>query len=259
MPFGAHETLEVNEILLEKVNMITHFTLYAQAAKNPRLVDMIRRHQQEEIRTYDEIVAYTHDYNSFKPVPPQSNLRGVTPEQIQYGVNEPPQMQPQSNAQMTDREVAIALLLCHKNASMNGLRATLECADPNLRQMLLNSCANCVNQAYEVFLFLNELNEYQVPEMQSHIAKEFLHRYQPTGQQVQSQYGQARQGAGQPWQGAGNPGQTYGYGNQTAGYAAQTSGYGGQTGYRVRQTPSRMPTGSNQSTLYGNRNNYGVQ
>lgn len=248
MPFGAHETMEVNEVLLEKVNMITHFNLYAQSTKNQRLLDMLMRHQQEEIRTYDEILAYTHDYNRFNPVPPRTNVRGITPQQIQYGVNQPPQMQPQSDAAMTDRDVAIAMLQCHKNASMNGLRATLECADPNLRQMLLNSCANCVNQAYEVFLFLNEQNEYQVPELNSRIAKDFLHRYQPSGQQLQSQYmGQSGQGVGQ--------------GTQYSGQAMNVGGQysAGRSAYGTGQNRGQIPTGSQQSTLYGNQNNYGTR
>src|SRR3954471_9986543 len=89
MPFGAHEAMEVHEILTEKINMINHFNFYANQTKTPELKDMIRRHLQEEIKSYDAIVSYTHDYQHFTPVPPNTNISGIQPEQIQYGLNNP--------------------------------------------------------------------------------------------------------------------------------------------------------------------------
>ncbi|MGJ7922629.1 spore coat protein, partial [Neobacillus sp. LXY-4] len=97
MPFGAHETMEVHEILSEKVNMISHFNFYAAQTKNPQLRDMTIRHQQEELRSYDAIVAYTHDYQSFSPLPANTNMSGVTPDQIQYGLNNPTMVTPETN------------------------------------------------------------------------------------------------------------------------------------------------------------------
>ena len=36
MPFGAHETMEVHEILNEKINMINHFSWYMQNCRDPQ-------------------------------------------------------------------------------------------------------------------------------------------------------------------------------------------------------------------------------
>jgi spore coat protein CotF len=248
MPYGAHETMEVHEILMEKMNVITHFNLYAKETKNQRLLDMIIRHQQEEIRSYDELVNYTHDYNRFAPIPPNTPITGVGPKQIQYGLKNPPQFAPQSDAVLSDWEIAVAMLLCHKNAARNSAWASLECADPNLRRLLLNCAANCGNQAYEVFLFLNEQGLYQVPMLNSHTAKTLLHRYQPTNESLKSQYF----------------GQNAGYGGQNAGYGGQTMGYGGQygngngpygysnaVGAETEAMNGALYTGSPESTFYG--------
>jgi len=64
MPFGAHETMEVHEILNEKINMINHFGLYKQICQDPQLRDMIERHMQTAVASYNEIVQYTHDYSA---------------------------------------------------------------------------------------------------------------------------------------------------------------------------------------------------
>jgi spore coat protein CotF len=198
MPFGAHEAMEIHEILNEKVNMITHFNLYATQTKNPELKEMITRHLQAAIQSYDAIVAYTHDYHPFSPVPANTNISQVKPEQIQYGLNNPTMVAPETNSALNDFEVASAVLLCHKNSANNSMKASLEMADPNLRQMLVNSAVNCSNQAYEVFLYMNNQGLYQVPKIKDHTAKTYLHSYQPSGESLKAQY-------------AVNPGQNQGY------------------------------------------------
>ncbi|WP_409302614.1 spore coat protein [Peribacillus sp. SCS-155] len=251
MPFGAHETMEVHEILLQKVNMISHFNFYATEAKNPQLLDMIVRHQQEEIRTYNDMVSYTHDYKGFTPVPPNTVIRSIKPQDIKYGLNNPPQFRPEADAVLSDAEVAAAVLLCHKNGARNGIWAALECADPNLRQMLINSAVNCVNQAYEVFVFMNQQGLYQVPTLQDHTAKTFIHSYQPAGRDLENQYfGQDVQNAG--------------YGSMNPGFAARNTGTtGGQTGggagYMGNASGADFNVSAPNSMLYGGAGESGRQ
>ncbi len=187
MQFGAHETMEVHECLMEKINAIAHFNLYARETRNPQLADMIVRHQQEAIRSYNEIVGLTRGGGeSFQPV-----MNTPTPElshqQIRYGLNNPPQFAPQADAALTDTEIAAAMLICHKNGARNAMWASLECADPNLRRALLNSAVACNNQAYEVFLVMNQVGLYQVPTMNNRTS--ILQSYQPAGVAPVAQFG----------------------------------------------------------------------
>lgn len=182
MPFGAHETMEVHEILNEKMNMINHFALYASQAQDRSLRQMIERHLQTAVQAYDQLVSYTHDYNAASGMGrPMGNVQ-VQPQHIQYGLHNPAQQmpQPQGQARLNDQQIVMAVLGCHKNSAKNHMQASLECADPNIRQMLLNGANTCSNQAYEVFLFMNQQGTYQVPTMNDHTAKTYLHAYQPT-------------------------------------------------------------------------------
>ena len=180
MPYGAHETMEVHEILNEKINMINHFAFYSEQAKDPRLQQMIKRHLQSAINGYDQLVAYTHNYNTVSPFTLTSSKLDVQPQQIQYGLHNPAQVSPLMNGSFADLQIVYALLSFHKNSAKNQLSSSLECADPNVRQMLIHEATICANQAYEVFLFMNEQGQYQVPTMQDQTAKTFLHTYQPT-------------------------------------------------------------------------------
>lgn len=236
MPFGAHETMETHEILMEKINAITHFNLYAQQAQNPQLREMIYRHQQEEILSYNELVGLTRGSNRFEPFPSNTPIQGVNNQQIQYGVNNPPQMGPQADATLTDAEIAVAMLLCHKNGARNCTWASLECADPNLRRTLFNCAATCNNQAYEVFLLMNQQGLYQVPTL-SPQGQRFLGSYQPAGAALQAQYGLTN------GQMAGNTG-AYPYG--AAGYS--NANMGGTGGNLPNQNFS---AGTRESVLYG--------
>lgn len=179
MPYGAHETMEVHEMLNEKINLINHFSMYYQQCQDKNLRDMIDRHLMTAIQSYNQLVSYTHDYNAAQQGSRAYGMPNVSAQHIQYGLHNPSQMMPQPQQGMNDRQIVSAMLACHKNSARNHMHAALECADPNVRQMLMNGAINCANQAYEVFVYMNRNGQYQVPTMNDHTAKTFLHSYQP--------------------------------------------------------------------------------
>ncbi|CAG7624739.1 spore coat protein [Paenibacillus allorhizosphaerae] len=185
MPFGAHETMEVHEILNEKLNLIDHFHLYAQMTQNRQLRNMIDHHLNTAMRSYDQLVAYTHDYNAApqgQPAQSYGNPMGLNPNQVQYGLRQPAPVAPVMQGTMNDNQILRSMLSCHKSSAKLHMAAALECADPNVRQMLMQGANLCAEQAYEVFMMMNQLGQYQVPTMNDHTAKTFLHTYQPSNQ-----------------------------------------------------------------------------
>jgi spore coat protein CotF len=182
VPFGAHETMEVHEMLNEKINSINHFSFYLQSCQNQVLRTMIDRHLHMAIQGYDQLVHYTHDYNAANQQRQPMGMMNVQPGRIAYGLNNPPTMAPQLSGALPDPMIAMAVLLLHKNSAKNHMSASLECADPNVRQMLLEGAMTCSNLAYETFLFMNQNGMYQVPTMNDHTAKTYLHSYEPNQQ-----------------------------------------------------------------------------
>lgn len=189
MPFGAHETMEVHEILNEKINLINHLSLYTEQAQSAQLKSLIEHQIQGAIQSYNQLVNYTQNYNA----PQTSNLQmnsnmfkqtdqtqaQTTYQDIQYGLQQPASISPQMKGRFTDQQIMSALLIIHKNGAKNALSASLECADPNLRQMLVNASITCANQAFEIFFTMNQQGQYQVPTLNDQTAKTFLHVYQP--------------------------------------------------------------------------------
>lgn len=114
-------------------------------------------------------------------------MPNVGPQQIAYGLDNPQPQMPQAQSRLSDQQIASAMLSWHKNSAQNHMKASLECADSNVRQMLINGSVTCANQAFEVFVWMNGHGLYQVPTMQDHTAKTYLHSYQPVQQQAVQQ------------------------------------------------------------------------
>ncbi|UJF31634.1 spore coat protein [Paenibacillus hexagrammi] len=192
MPFGAHEAMEVHEILCEKTNMINHFSFYEEQAQNQQVKQLIRQHLQSAIQHYDQLVAYTHDYNAVNRTGGMQAgghmFSQASPQQIQYGLRQPAKTSPQMQGRMNDEQILSSMLSCHKNSAKNGMQASLECADPNVRQMLLNGAIAANQHAYDTFLLMNQMGQYQVPTMHDHTAKTYLHTFQPIQQQPSMNY-----------------------------------------------------------------------
>ncbi|MFD2671098.1 spore coat protein [Marinicrinis sediminis] len=179
MPFGAYETVAAHEILDEKINMIHHFDLYLQDCQDQQLAHLIRKHRESAIQGYNQLVSYTHDTHSASPQSTSQAMPSVQVSQIQYGLDHPAQQSPHLQGRLNEDQIASAVLSCHKNSAKNHMAASVECADPNLRQMLINSAVTCANEAYEVFMYMNQKGTYQIPTMKDHTAKTYLHAFQP--------------------------------------------------------------------------------
>ncbi|MBW7476443.1 spore coat protein [Paenibacillus oenotherae] len=183
MPFGAHETMEVHESLNEKINTINHFSLYAQQAQHPMVRELVERHLQQAVQCYNQLVAYTHNYQAASGTPVSANTTGsitnTSHHNILYGLRQPAPVAPHTSASLDDQQILSAVLSCHKNTAKNSMSASLECADPNVREMLIHGALDANNGAYEVFLLMNQQGQYQVPTLNDHTAKTFLHTFQP--------------------------------------------------------------------------------
>lgn len=159
--------------------MIDSFGAYADKAQNQELRSMLLQHMQAAMQAYEELAQYTHDYSSPSPYSfANSTIQQTSPQQIRYSLQQPAPVYPRPGKPFDDIQIASCALVAHKNSAKNHIAASLECADPNVRMMLLNGAIACTEMAYELFLFMNQAGMYQVPTMHDHTAKTMLHAFQ---------------------------------------------------------------------------------
>lgn len=174
---GAHETMELHEVLTSAINGINHFQLYHAIAKDQQLLQMIDRQLQFMTNEYNQMVQMLHQQGNSHAVPYRSAMN----ETPVYGLDNPAAQSPNLTMnQWDDRDIASSMLDCHKHSASKKMLATLECADPQLRRMMQQGAVNCAEQAYEVWQFMNHMGYYQVPTMKEETTNTVLDSYQPS-------------------------------------------------------------------------------
>jgi spore coat protein CotF len=178
--FGAHETIEVHEILNGAIDVINRFQLYRPHVQDGELQLMLDRQMQFAISEYNTMVQLLQGKGMGHAVPYQGP-KNVTPV---YGLRNPQPYGPQASAQqLDDRDVAVGMLCAHKSSAVHKMTAALECADPNIRRMLQQSAVNCAEQAYEVWQYMNQRGYYQVPTMMDMTTQTMIRSFAETPNQ----------------------------------------------------------------------------
>lgn len=179
--FGAHEVMELHEVLTDTIDGINQFQLYRPHVSDSELRSILDH----------QIQFMTQDYNNMVQA---ANQRGMgqatpyrTPKSIQpvYGLDNPQPQSPNASInEMDDQDVSSGMLGCHKASAIKRMNGALECADPQLRQMMQQGALNCSEQAYEIWQYMNERRYYQVPTMQEMTTNTMIGTYSTAGGQT---------------------------------------------------------------------------
>ncbi|GIQ67769.1 spore coat protein [Xylanibacillus composti] len=175
---GAHEVMEMHEVMNNAINCLNQFQLYRSFAKDPQLQQIMDRQLQFAINEYNAMVNMAQQKGGGQAVPYRSPKQ-ITPV---YGLDNPGTQAPNMSVhQMDDRDVASGMLSSHKSSALFKMIAALECADPQLRSMLQQGAVNCSEQAYEIWQYMNQKGYYQVPTMKEMTTNTVMNSYQQAG------------------------------------------------------------------------------
>lgn len=120
---GAHEVMEVHEVLTDTVDGINQFQLYRPHVKDPQLKSILDKQIQFMSQEYNNMVQGINQRGISKAVP-YRGPRNVTPV---YGLDNPTSQSPNTSINdMDDRDVASGMLRCHKASAGLRMRASLE-------------------------------------------------------------------------------------------------------------------------------------
>jgi spore coat protein CotF len=164
--FGAHELLKLQEVIHKLKDGMNLFNLYLPYINNGDFKHLIE-HQLHFTRSeykmfLDEITNSTSNlctygmYTIFEPT---------------YGYKA---KAPKSDQGFTEQEIASSLLAHCKSTAILKLSAALECANPDLRLLMVQSSTNSVHQAYDIWRFMNMNGYYQVPVFTAETTKAII-------------------------------------------------------------------------------------
>jgi len=175
---GAHEVIELHEVLNCAINGINQFELYRPHVTDQQLGAMLDKQLQFMSQEYNNMVQALNANG----ITMRSPYRSPQMMQPKYGLNHPqPQSPNTSPNQLDDRDIASGMLGMHKASAICKTMAALECADPNLRRMVQQGSNNCSEMAYEVWQYMNQKGYYQVPTMKQMTTNTMAQSYTTMG------------------------------------------------------------------------------
>ncbi|MDQ0217643.1 spore coat protein [Peribacillus cavernae] len=178
MNHGAHEMLDVHEVLSGSIGAMNQYTLGRQFVKDPELLDILDRQYNFMKEEYNiTLECFQTGQNPSKPTQSYKMKQG---NDFVYGLTPTQPSKPiQSPTEMNDQTVSGCMLGAAKsNASMKTM-AALEVTNPVVRRVLADSVPNCIEMAYEISVYQNKHHYYQVPQFAEQDMQQMMNCYAP--------------------------------------------------------------------------------
>lgn len=184
MNHGGHEVFDVHEVLSGTIDTLNQYIISRQFVKDQELLNILDRQSQFISDEYNMLVQCfstgqdpAHGTKPYQMNQNNQAIFGMKPSQ--------PKKPAQSANEISDADISSHLLGMLK--SMAGMKAVAACevTNPIVRRVLAESVPNCVEMAYELFLYQNKKQFYQVPQLAQHDMQMLLNSFAPTQSKAQ--------------------------------------------------------------------------
>ncbi|WP_379970296.1 spore coat protein [Ectobacillus sp. sgz5001026] len=164
MNHGGHEMFDVHEILSGTISTLNQYLLLSQYVKDPELLDILNRQYsfiQDEYNLTVECFQTGQD-----PSKPTQSYKMKQNNDFIYGVKATQPKKPMASVtEITDEWISSCMLGSVKSGVALKAMAALEVTNPVVRRVLADSVPNCIEMAYEISIYQNKHNYYQIPQL----------------------------------------------------------------------------------------------
>lgn len=164
--FGAHELLDADEAIGTLVGGIEHFVLYDQFVQDQELKSLMQR-QKSALTTIYNTILDTLKSGRDPEVKTQTYLMQTDNNKTTFGMKQAtsPKTPIQSANEFNDECISGSMLGHLKAIASEFTLAALEATHPVLRRIFADSIPNVIEMAYEVYLYQNKHQYYEVPQL----------------------------------------------------------------------------------------------
>ncbi|ARD49606.1 spore coat protein [Sporosarcina sp. P37] len=178
MNHGGHELFDVHEVLNAAVGALNQSMILRPHVQDPELLDILDRQYRFMLDEYNITVEC---FKSGKdPSHPTQRYQMKAGSDFVYGIKEKAPSKPiHSTSEITDEIISGFLLGAAKEGATGKTAASLEVCNPVVRRVLADSVANCIEMAYELAIYQNKHQYYQVPQLNTHDMQMLLNSFAP--------------------------------------------------------------------------------
>ncbi|WP_085993526.1 spore coat protein [Oceanobacillus senegalensis] len=181
---GGHELLDAHEAVGGLVGGMEQYLLYEQHVQDPELKTMMNKHKTYLTQVYNSIVQ-TLQTGQEPTVKTQTYNFSQTNNNTIYGMQpSQPKTPAQSVNEINDECITGFMMGCLKANASAFTMAALEATNPVTRRVFADSIPNIIEMAYEVFLYQNRNQYYQVPQLKQQDMQAYINSYAPVQGQM---------------------------------------------------------------------------
>src|SRR5699024_3291612 len=160
---GGHEMFDAHEAINSLVGCIEQGKLYEQYIQDTRLKAILQRQTTAITEMYNTIIDTFQSGQD--PKVPTKTYEMNEGNSVLYGMKE---TQPKSPAQSV-QDI--------KDAASGVTMTAMEVTNPVLRRLFADSIPNLIEMAYEIFLYQNKNQYYQVPQLKEEDMQIIMNSY----------------------------------------------------------------------------------
>lgn len=177
--YGGHDMFDAHEVLSGLVGAMEQCLIYEQQIQDPELMEMSQRHRAFCNQLYNSMVETLKSGQD--PAVPTQSYKMEQNNNVMYGMQpSQPKTPNQSVTEINDQSISGFMLSSLKSNASSFTMASTEMTNPVMRRMMADSVPNLVEMAYEIFLYQNKNQYYQVPQLKQQDMQAFQNSYAPS-------------------------------------------------------------------------------
>ena len=190
MNHGGHEVFDLHEIIAGMINVLDQYMMFRLFIKDPELLGILDRQYQFILDQYNiTCECFTTGQD---PSHPTQSYKMTQSHQVTFGIKPTQPKKPnQSIMEIQDKGLSAHMLGLIKSTASLLTMTSVEVTNPVVRRVLADSVPNFIEMAYEIFLYQNKHQYYQVPQLSPQDMNTMTNSYVPfTGQPQMPKPGQ---------------------------------------------------------------------
>lgn len=175
---GGHELFDAHEAISGLSAGLEQFLLYEQHIQDPELKTMLQQHKTFLTQLYNTIVETLQ--TGQEPSVKTQVYKMTQPNDVLYGMQPAQPKSPvQSVNELNDECVSGFMMGVLKSSASAFTTTAFETTNPVLRRVFADSIPNLIEMGYEVFLYQNKHQYYQVPQLKPQDMQSYITGFGP--------------------------------------------------------------------------------
>ncbi|HLR72463.1 MAG TPA: spore coat protein [Pseudogracilibacillus sp.] len=176
--FGGHELLDVHQALGEVTGTLDHFVVYEQHVQDQELTNIMQRQKTFISQLYNTILDTLKSGKD--PAVKTQTYHMEENNQSSYGMSpSSPKTPIQSVNELNDECISSGVMSHLKSMASSFTMTALEATNPVLRRIFADSVPNIIEMAFEMYLYQNKNQYYQVPQLSQQDMQALINSHGP--------------------------------------------------------------------------------